>query len=35
MATIMSDPFMPAKCWMAPLMPQAKYTFGFRRSHPY
>ncbi len=24
MATMMSEPFMPARCWMAPEMPQAK-----------
>src|SRR5271154_959746 len=28
MATMVRAPFMPTTCWMAPLMPRAKYNLG-------
>src|SRR5208337_3239902 len=27
-ATIVREPFMPTTCWMAPLIPNARYNFG-------
>src|SRR6266849_6622563 len=29
MATMYLEPFIPARCWIAPLMPQAMYRVGF------
>jgi len=29
MATIVREEDMPARCWMAPEIPMAKYTVGF------
>ncbi len=29
MATMFFEFFIPTKCWVAPEMPQAKYTVGF------